>query len=165
MYRDIPTDLLRVVDPVVRAHGLELVDASVKQGRGSARVLIVLDTAQGDGRVGVDDCARVSRELSHGLDAAALVAGSYTLEVSSPGVDRVLGREVDFERVVGREVRVETRAPVGGRSRFKGELVSFARGDAQLRTDTGDLSIPFAQIARAQAFQPRAEQRKGRGKG
>ena len=162
MYRDIPPDLLRVVEPVVRGHGLELVDASVKQGRGGSRVLIVLDTASGDGRVLVDQCAVVSREVGHGLDAADLVRGSYTLEVTSPGVDRTLGREVDFERVVGREVRVETREPLGGR-RFKGELLAFERGDARVRTETGEFSIPFTEIVRAQAFYPQEPKRKAKG--
>ncbi|MEE9280387.1 MAG: ribosome maturation factor RimP [Myxococcota bacterium] len=163
MYRDIPPDLLRVVEPVVCAHGLELVDASVKQGRAGPRVLIVLDTASGDGRVLVDQCAVVSREVGHGLDAADLVRGSYTLEVTSPGVDRTLGREVDFERVVGREVRVETREPLGGRKRFKGELLAFERGEARVRTETGDFGIPFTEIVRAQAFYPQESKRKARG--
>ncbi len=163
MYRDIPPDLLRVVEPVVTANGLELVDASLKQGRGSAHLRIVLDTPSGDGRVSVDECAAVSREVSHGLDAEDLVAGSYTLEVTSPGVDRTLGREVDFERVVGRELRLETRERLAGRRRFRGELLAFERGEASLRTETGDLSIPFDQIKRATAFYPRDS--KGREKG
>ena len=163
MYRDIPPDLLRVVEPVVTANGLELVDASLKQGPGTARLLVVLDTPSGDGRVSVDECAAVSREVAHGLDAEDVVAGSYTLEVSSPGVDRALGREVDFERVVGRELRLETRERLAGRRRFRGELLAFERGEASLRTETGDLSIPFDQIKQATAFYPRDS--KGRAKG
>lgn len=163
MYRDIPPDLLRVVEPVVTANGLELVDASLKQGRGSARLLIVLDTPSGDGRVTVDECAAVSREVGHGLDAEGLVASSYTLEVSSPGVDRTLGREVDFERVVGRELRLETRAPVAGRRRFRGELRAFDRGEASLRTEAGDFSIPFDQVKRATAFYPQDSKARAKG--
>ena len=154
MYRDIPPDFLRVVEPVAEAHGLEIVDASLKQGRGRARVLIVLDTPSGDGRVLVDECAKVSREVGHGLDVADLVAGSYTLEVSSPGIDRTLGREVDFERVVGRQVKVETRELLDGRRRFKGELLAFEWGEASVRTEAGDFRIPFSLILRAQAFHP-----------
>jgi ribosome maturation factor RimP len=154
MYRDIPPDLLRVLEPVAEAHGLEVVDASVKQGRGRAHVLIVLDTPSGDGRVLVDECAVVSREVGHGLDVADLVRGSYMLEVSSPGVDRALGREVDFERVVGRQVRVETREPLDGRKRFKGELLAFEGGEASVRTEAGDFRIPFTLISRARAFHP-----------
>ncbi len=162
MYRDIPPELLRVAEPVVKAHGLELVDASIRHGAGRVQVQLVLDTPAGDGRVLVDQCAAVSREVGHGLDAADLVGGSYTLEVSSPGVDRMLGREADFERVLGRRVKVETREPMQGRRHFKGELVAFERGEARLRTETGDFRIPFAKISRAQAFLP--HESKGRAK-
>ena len=163
MYRDIRPDLLRVVEPVVTANGLELVDASLKQGRGSAHLLIVLDTPSGDGRVSVDQCAAVSREVGHGLDAEDLVASSYTLEVSSPGVDRRLGREVDFERVVGRELRLETREPLAGRRRFRGELLAFERGAASLRTEAGDFSIPFDQVKQATALYPQDSKARAKG--
>ncbi len=163
MYRDIPPDLLRVVEPIVTVNGLELVDASLKQGRGSAHLLIVLDTPSGDGRVSLDECAAVSREVGHGLDAEDVVAGSYTLEVSSPGVDRTLGREVDFERVVGRELRLETREPVAGRRRFRGELLAFDCREASLRTESGDLSIPFDKIKQATAFYPQDPNARAKG--
>ena len=65
MYRDIPPELLRVAEPVVKAHGLELVDASIRQGAGRVQVQLVLDTPAGDGRVLVDQCAAVSREVGH----------------------------------------------------------------------------------------------------
>jgi ribosome maturation factor RimP len=154
MYRDIPEKLLRVVEPVVRAHGLELVDAAL--GRGPARSLlrVVVDTPRGDGRVLVDECASVSRELGHGLDVSELIEGAYTLEVTSPGVDRALGREIDFERAIGRKVALETRAPIAGRRRFKGELVAFDGAAATVRCDGADLRVEFSAIERAKAFHP-----------
>lgn len=151
MYRDIPPQLLRLIEPIVRAHGLELVDAST-QGRG--RLCVVLDTPAGDGSVKLDECAAVSRELGPALDTSDLVPGPYTLEVSSPGVDRTLAREIDFERVVGRHVSLETRAPVEGRRRFKGELRAFDASGALLATDAGEFRIPFERIARARALYP-----------
>ena len=120
MYRDIPESLREIVEPVVEDHGLELVDAGIYPGPGRARVRVVVDTPAGDGRVLVDRCAEVSREISHGLDARDAVAGAYLLEVASPGVDRVLAREKDFARAVGGRVAIETREPLAGRRRFRG---------------------------------------------
>jgi ribosome maturation factor RimP len=154
MYHEISEDLLRVIEPVVTAHGLEIVDASVRQGPGRARVQIVVDTPEGDGRVGVTQCASLSREIGHGLDVEDLIPGSYTLEVCSPGVDRALGRRKDFQRVVGHEVAIRTRELMEGRRRFRGQLLRFGEDEAHLQVDTGTVRIPFAQIAEAKAFYP-----------
>ena len=154
MYRDIPESLLRVIEPVVRSHGLELVDAAVGRGPTRSLVRVVVDTPSGDGRVKVDECAAVSRELGPGLDVAEVIQGAYTLEVSSPGVDRTLGREVDFTRAIGRKVALETRAPIDGRRRFKGELVAFDGERATVASEGAELSIPFAAIDRAKSFHP-----------
>ena len=154
MYRDIPESLRRVIEPVVRSHGLELVDAAVGRGPTRSLVRVIVDTPSGDGRVKVDECAAVSRELGPGLDVAELIEGAYTLEVSSPGVDRTLAREIDFTRAVGRKVALETRAPLDGRRRFKGELVAFDGVTATVRCDGRDLGVPFSAIERAKAFHP-----------
>lgn len=154
VYHDIPRDLLAVIEPVALAHGLEIVDAAVGKGPGRSRVELTLDTPAGDGRVTVDECAAVSREVGHALDATDVIHGSYLLEVTSPGVDRRLGREVDFERCVGRRVSVETHDPRDGRRRFKGELISFDGISARVDTDAGPFDIPFATIRRANAFHP-----------
>jgi ribosome maturation factor RimP len=154
MYNDIPEALRRVVEPVVRAHGLELVDAHLGRGPTRSLVRVIVDTPSGDGKVLVDECARVSRELGHGLDVAEVVHGAYTLAVTSPGVDRALGREIDFERAVGRTVALETRAPIGGRRRFKGELVAFAGGVATMTCEGVEHAIPFAAVERAKSYFP-----------
>lgn len=154
MYHEISRELLRVIEPVARAWGLEIVDACIRQGPGHKRVQIIVDTPQGDGRVGVTDCARASREIGHGLDAEALIQGPYTLEVCSPGVDRTLGRRKDFERVVGREVFLRIREALEGRRRFRGRLVSFEGDEAEVRVDSGTYRIPFEQILEAKAFHP-----------
>ncbi|HXZ85725.1 MAG TPA: ribosome maturation factor RimP [Myxococcota bacterium] len=154
MYKDIPENLRRVVEPVVRAHGLELVDAALGRGPTRSLLRVVVDTPHGDGRVLVDECAAVSRELGHGLDVSDLIEGAYTLEVSSPGVDRVLAREIDFERALGRQVALETREPIAGRRRFKGELVAFDGTAATVRCEGGDVRIEFAALERARAFHP-----------
>ena len=154
MYKDISTDLLAVIEPVAMAHGLEIVDARLARGQGRSQLRIVVDTPEGDGKVDVDVCARVSREVGHGLEAADLGSGAYLLEVSSPGIDRVLGRAVDFERCVGRRVSLETHEPVAGRRRFKGELLAFSDYCAHVRQPAGDVQIPLDLIAKAKAFHP-----------
>ncbi len=154
MYPDISPALLHVIEPVASSHGLEIVDASVKGGRGRAHVQVVLDTPSGDGQVTLGACAGISREIGTGLDADDLFDGAYTLEVCSPGVDRALGREVDFERVVGREVLLETRERIGGQRRFKGRLSAFEDGEAHVEVESGCVRIPFSGIASATAFYP-----------
>ena len=154
MYRDIPPKLLAVVEPIVRDHGLEVVDARVLRGGGRAHVRLVVDTPAGDGRVLVDTCAQVSREVGHGLDAADLIDGAYLLEVTSPGIDRVLAREIDFARAVGRRVEIETREPLDGRRRFKGRLERFEADVAHLDLEGRAVAIPFREVARARAFHP-----------
>jgi len=152
MYRDIADNLLRCIEPVARAHGLELVDVQKSGGKGRGLLRIVVDTPEGTGRVGIEDCARVSRELSHSPDLDAAIPGAYMLEVCSPGVDRVLAREVDFQRAVGQRIRLETREPIDGRRKFRGDLVAFADGEVQLQAEDGSFRIPFERIARAQAI-------------
>jgi ribosome maturation factor RimP len=109
----------------------------------------VVDTWEGDGRVAVDRCAELSREIAVQLDAADAIPVRYQLEVSSPGLDRWLAREKDFTAACGQEMRVETRVPLDGRRRFRGVLESFDGDVARLRVDGREVSIPFAEIARA----------------
>lgn len=146
MYHDVPEPLRALVEPVLADHGFELVDAEF----GSGRVRLVIDTVSGDGRVPIDRCAEVSRELESCLEAEAVVKPPYTLEVSSPGLDRVLGREKDFAAACGREVKLETRRPLDGRRRFRGELIAFEAGQALVRVDGKPFEIPFPEIAKAQ---------------
>lgn len=149
MYRDIPEEMRALIEPIVDEHGLELVDADLKRGRAPWTLRVIVDTPEGDGLVPVEDCARVSREIGSHLDARDLIPSHYTLEVSSPGLDRVLAREKDFAAARGREVKLETRAPRSGRRRFRGRLVGFDNGIARLLIDGQEIEIAFADVARA----------------
>jgi ribosome maturation factor RimP len=151
LYRDIPEEMRALIEPIVDDFGLELVDVERRQGRAPWQVRVVVDTREGDGRVPIDTCAEVSREVGAGLDAADAIPVSYRLEVSSPGLDRVLAREKDFARAVGRDVRLETRAPVEGRRRFRGRLVGFDGACARLDVDGREVTIPFEAVRRANA--------------
>jgi ribosome maturation factor RimP len=149
VYRDIPEEMRALIEPIVAEHGLELVDIERTQGRAPWNVRVVVDTARGDGRVPVDVCAEVSRHVGAGLDASDLMPVRYNLEVSSPGLDRLLAREKDFAAACGKVVKLETRTPLAGRRRFRGRLVAFGRGVATLEVDGVPVEIPFADVARA----------------
>src|SRR4029453_2472724 len=90
VYRDIPEELRSLIEPIVQDFGFELVDVALHRGRSPWQLRITLDTPQGDGRVSVERCAEVSREIGTQLDAADWAPCAYRLEVSSPGLDRVL---------------------------------------------------------------------------
>ncbi len=111
---------------VAASAGLELVEAELR-GDGRFRVLrIVIDKPGG---VGHDDCAAVSREVAAILDVEdAVPGGPYTLEVSSPGLDRKLTRAEEYERFTGSRVRLRTRQPVEGSRSFEGRLEAFGEG-------------------------------------
>ena len=149
MYPDIPEDWRVLIEPVVEDAGLELVDIMLSQGRPPRLLRITIDTPRGDGRVPVESCARVSREIEVNLDASDAISPPYRLEVSSPGLDRTLAREKDFAAACGTEVRIETRRPLNGRRRFRGRLVAFEQGIACVCVDGNEVSIPFAAVAKA----------------
>ncbi len=157
MYRDIPEDLRRLIEPVVEDHGCELVDVESAGGSSRAGLLrITVDRKEGDGRVAIEKCAEISREIGTQLDvneaASGALAGSYKLEVSSPGLDRVLSREKDFVAACGGQVKIKTRRPVGGRRKFKGRLLDFSEQTAVLSVDGEELRVPFAAIEKANSM-------------
>ena len=114
MLRDTLTAMLR---PVVEELGYELWELEYSPGRGNGFVRLYIDAEAG---ITVDDCERVSRAVSEVLDAEDPVPGQYTLEVSSPGLDRPLRTPEHFARFVGETVFVELAQPQDGRRRFAG---------------------------------------------
>ena len=149
VYRQIPHDLRNCIEPVVEEHGYELMNVETIQDRGSVVLRVTVDTANGDGRVPVDQLASLSRELGTGLDAADVLEGGYRLEVSSPGLDRMLAREKDFAAALGSQVKLKTRRPLDGRRKFRGELVEFKEGDVILSVDGERRCVPFAEVEKA----------------
>lgn len=140
--------LSALIEPVVAARGYELVDVEwTRQGPGwVVRVYIDLPGAG----VTLEDCARVSRELSPTLDVSDLIHIPYTLEVSSPGLDRPLKKEADFRRFVGKKAKIRTRHAVGeSRRNFSGVLLGVEAG--KVRIDVGDATydVPLGDVERA----------------
>jgi len=145
------TDILRriedIVQPTITGMGFELVRVSMSRGGGTLQIMI----EPADGRpMDVEDCATLSRALSAVLDVEDPISNAYTLEVSSPGIDRPLTRPKDFTRWVGHLVRVETAQPVDGRRRFKGMLVGFEDDTVKLKLEDGqEAQVPLAAVSRA----------------
>ncbi len=127
--------------------GVELVDVEVT-GEGVRTVVRVL--VDREGGVTVEECARVSEMLSRQLDLEDPFQHRYTLEVSSPGLDRPLRRAGDFDRFAGRMAEVVTSQPVEGQRRFVGRLGGLQGGRVVLHLPDGrDLRVPLAEVAEA----------------
>jgi len=165
VYLDIPEEMRAMIEPIVADHGLELVDIERHQSRPPWTVRVIVDTREGDGRVPVERCADVSREIAAHLDARDAIPVAYQLEVSSPGLDRVLAREKDFAAACGREIKLETRLPIEGRRRFRGRLLGYEQGRALLLVDGVEHQIAFADVAKANAVYEFTRDDFGKGKG
>jgi ribosome maturation factor RimP len=145
------TELLRkiedIVSPTIVGMGFELVRVAMSRGGGTLQIMI----EPADGRpMDVEDCATLSRALSAVLDVEDPIASAYTLEVSSPGIDRPLTREKDYIRWSGYLARLETTLPIEGRRRFKGTLLGFENGTIRIRLEDGkEADVPLSQILRA----------------
>lgn len=138
--------LIALIEPLVGRLGYELVDLEQSSGRASAVVRLFIDGPAG---VGLADCERVSREVSALLDVEDPIPTAYTLEVSSPGFDRVLRTQAHFARFVGARVLVELAAPREGRRRYTGTLLSADETGIALEVDGQRVPMAFAEIGKA----------------
>lgn len=152
---DMQTQLESIVEPVCRAHGVELVDVRHIRQKGGAVLRVIIDRPRVDGvdgsGVSVDDCTDVSRDLSSALDVhEELLPGSYNLEVSSPGLERPLVKLHDFDRFAGREAQIRTKVRVGERRKFKGTLLGVTGETIRLEDKkSGAVEIPYEAVSKA----------------
>jgi ribosome maturation factor RimP len=145
MHRETLTTLLQ---PVVEAQGYDLWELEFAPGRGNAVLRIYIDTASHEG-ITVEDCERASRAVSEVLDATDPIPGNYTLEVSSPGIDRPLRTARHFAPYVGEAVLVEMVHLVDERRRFKGKLVAAGDESIDVEVDGRRHVLPIAGIRKA----------------
>jgi ribosome maturation factor RimP len=138
--------LLKSLEPVVEGAGFELVELEFSPGKGAATLRLFIDKPGG---VAVDDCADISRAVSATLEAQDSIPGRYTLEVSSPGFDRVLRKIEHFERFIGQPVFVELKLPQDGRRRFSGRLLGLADRAIVLTVDGKEYTLPLSHIQKA----------------
>ncbi|MCU0580571.1 MAG: ribosome maturation factor RimP [Desulfobacterota bacterium] len=132
---------------LLQESGLELVDLEFRrEGRGWVLRLFM----EKPGGVTLDDCAAVSRELGDQIEVEDLIPASYTLEVSSPGLDRPLKKEEDFLKHIGKLIQLSTSAPLSGQSFFKGKMMDYQKGGLLVLADKKKIwEIPVSLIAKA----------------
>lgn len=136
-----------LIAPSLEAMGYDVVRVQLS---GVQRVTLqIMAERRDEAPMTVDDCAEISHAVSAILDVEDPVKGAYTLEVSSPGIDRPLVRPRDFQRFAGHEAKVELDEALGGQRRFRGNLVAADDNRVRLATDQGEIELPIAHIRRA----------------
>lgn len=144
-------ELASLVTPVLEGMGFRLVRVSIS-GREGKTLQIMAERP--DGTISIDDCEAISKQVSPILDVHDVIAGSYRLEISSPGIDRPLVRPSDFEEWAGHEAKIELKEPVEGRKRFRGTLEGFEDDEVLIAVDIDgrgrvNLGLPIALIGDA----------------
>jgi ribosome maturation factor RimP len=142
-----PLQLGDMLEPGITSMGYELVGVEFQTGgSGGGLLRIYIDSEEG---ISAEDCQKVSYQVSGVLDVEDPIPGNYTLEVSSPGLDRMLFRPKDFERFAGQLIKVRTAYPIEGQRRFKGRLVGMQGDNVVFEQDDMEISLPFDQIEQA----------------
>jgi len=159
--------LMRLLEPPIEALGFELVDLEYASARRGGVLRVFIDrrpvgahsdraaahaaerSGQRDSGVTVDDCAAVSHAVSEVLEIEEPIKGPYTLEVSSPGFDRILRKRAHFERFVGQRIFVELKMAVEGRRRFVGTLKSIGDDSIVVEVDGRPQQLPLERIQKA----------------
>jgi ribosome maturation factor RimP len=148
----VETKVTNLVTEDLSVMGYELVRVEALKG-GQYMTLQIMAERLDAKAMTVDDCVKISHAISARLDGDESMNNKYTLEVSSPGIDRPLVRLKDFERFTGHVARIELQAPQDGKKRFQGSIVRITgqEPDAEIefKTDTGDVCVPISSIARA----------------
>jgi ribosome maturation factor RimP len=139
--------IAQMIEPSLAAMGYRLVRVLMTGGRRAT--LQVMAERLDDLPITHDDCAEISHSVSALLDVADPIAGAYTLEISSPGIDRPLVRAEDYNRFSGFEAKIELAMPLDGRRRFRGRLIGTVEGVLRLLTDAGETRLPLDGVARA----------------
>jgi ribosome maturation factor RimP len=141
-----------IAERVAAENGLELVNVEVAGSERQLTVRVFIDKFDESGNSGVthEDCSNVSLHIGTILDVEDFIPSAYTLEVSSPGIERELFKLKDYERFAGQNAKIKTRQPVGNQRNFRGQIVGV-EGDNIVFADktTGRLEIPFNIIAKA----------------
>ncbi|RLA45441.1 MAG: ribosome maturation factor RimP [Gammaproteobacteria bacterium] len=141
--------LVLLVEPVVEAMGLTLWGVEFFVRGKTSMLRVYIDHEDG---VGVGDCERVSRQLSSVFDVEDPIHGEYTLEVSSPGLDRPLFTPAQYRGFIGETINVKLRFPFEGRRSFKGKLEAIEAGDIVLNVDQHEYSFPFESVEKARVI-------------
>ena len=134
-----------LIAPIAERNGYELVAVETAGGDGQPIIRVFLDS---DGGITLDAICEANRWISDGLEDLETLSGSYTLEVSSPGIERPLGKLSDFEKYTGEKAKLKT-APVQGRSAFTGVIEGVEGEDVLLGVDGQTVHVPFGSVKKA----------------
>ncbi|MFP6712142.1 MAG: ribosome maturation factor RimP [Rhodospirillales bacterium] len=136
-----------LISPALESMGYEIVRVQIS---GDKNKTLQVMAERPDGKnMTVEDCASISREISAILDVDDPISGAYSLEVSSPGIDRPLVRLKDFERYAGFDARVDMNFLIEGRKKFKGKLLGIQNDKVEIRVKEETFELPFGDIRRA----------------
>lgn len=155
-------DLEQLLEPSVRAMGCELLGIEYRPHVHGGLLRLYIDKPGG---VLVDDCERVSHQVSGLLDVEDVIPGQYTLEVSSPGLDRPLFKLDQYPGHIGAQVRITTAMPIDGRRKFRGELKRVIDSQIVVEVDGVEVEISFAAISKARLVPEFETGRKTGGRG
>ncbi len=141
--------IAKIVEPAIKDLGFDLYCVKIIGEDGSKTVQIMAEDPATK-RLGIDDCTKISRAVSAVLDVEDPIAGRYRLEISSPGIDRILFKPEHFDLYKGFEAKIEIDTPNDdGQRRFRGHILGMANDNVRLKTDTGEVEIPFASLSKA----------------
>ena len=146
MSTKLARQLVGLLEPLAASHGLDLVEVEALGGGRSRTVRIYLDAETG---INIDIIAAANAWVSEALDGVAELSGPYTLEVSSPGLDRILRTADHFRRFTGERISLQSTRPVDGRSRFTGELAGLDGDDVRIVVDGVEHRVPLDSLERA----------------
>jgi len=152
---DKATEIVKLLAPTVTSLGLELLGADYLPGSGNAVLRLYIDVPAEDGAaeapraVTIEDCEAVSREVSAQLDVEDPITGHYTLEVSSPGLDRPLFAPAQFARFAGESAKVTLRMPQDGRRRLTGRIERVDAGNIVFNVDGAEITVAGDNIDKA----------------
>jgi len=138
--------LAEIIQPVIEGMGFELVRVRLMGGKTST---VQIMAQRPDGSMEVDDCAEISTAVSAALDVEDPISDAYTLEVSSPGIDRPLTRLKDFDLWEGYEAKIETDELIEGRRRFKGQLAGTEGEEVLITIEEGTIGLKFDWLSDA----------------
>ncbi|MEM6781278.1 MAG: ribosome maturation factor RimP [Pseudomonadota bacterium] len=141
----VETKIEKIIEPVLSDMGARLVQIEYK-----ANVLQIMIEGADGSRMGVDDFANISREISPVLEVEDPISGAYRLEISSPGIDRPLKTIADFEKYAGFDTKLEVNPPIDGQKRFRGIVMGVDGDTIRFKTDKDEeLEFELARISKA----------------
>jgi len=145
---DLANKLSELITPILYGLGYDLVRVKLSRNDGTVNLQVMAEPL-GGGVMSIKACETISRSVSLFLDMQTSFFESFSLEVSSPGIDRPLVKERDFLRFVGYEAKLELDKPQNGQRRFFGRILGYDDGNVKLLVDNGELCIPHTRVVRS----------------